>query len=812
MFLSFVINIRLLFCLWLALCLLVPQAASAATETGASAATEPVAQEQTDSTLVDQTVNTVIDQVVTENSLADVWLLRAEDLASVINDTDKLMKNTEGQAAELAAELQSARSKLSRLTGLFQASRGHPTEQLTLVRQLHVLHDNLEQRTRPLQHLAASLSRQLSETIASRQDFETLQKEDAAADQANLTSLNQYRATLGLAEQRLAEASKQLKAAIGPAESLLARLSETVAEMEQSLGGIWEGYYLTPSDADLDALTSTPDLLSAWLNSLDSRLGFAYPHTSDDWLSVAKSFAVTLVIMVLLGFLARHGSCTLPSRWRRACEQSIHSAWVLLGLGLAILMASINQNGGFYFGFIPPGALLLIAGMASLSWRLRVAVLPVLEKQNSPFRLLYLPAALGVIMLFADLPTRVLGLAWGLTILAFLILIFRLKRKLRHDKTPPLERFARSCAFYFGLASLLLAFLGYARLAVLLFIAMFALVNLLILGRALMALLRVLVERRFPEQEKPLRSAIAQALSIPLAWLLSLICVLPWIWAVPGASYLIRNFSGASYTIGGASFNFSRLLLIVLLFFISRSLISLGHASLTSLPDRLPQLERGVIPPLRVMYRYLVWVIFAMTALGLLGVNLTSLAVVAGGLSVGIGLGMQNLFSNLTSGLMLIFGRSILVGDWIDVNGVAGTVKEVNIRSTVLETAERSLVYLPNSNLMAGQFTNWTRGNRYLRQSILVGVSYSADTALAAKLLLDCAHEHPHVLKHPPAAVFFDNFADSALTFKLNVFIDDFDHAPNTLSELRFKINEQFKANGIEIPFPQMDIHLEKHL
>jgi small-conductance mechanosensitive channel len=259
--------------------------------------------------------------------------------------------------------------------------------------------------------------------------------------------------------------------------------------------------------------------------------------------------------------------------------------------------------------------------------------------------------------------------------------------------------------------------------------------------------------------------------------------------------------------VGEASIDFSLILILVLLFFLTRSFIRLGQASLDHLPQRMPYIEPGVIPPLRNVFRYGVWALFALCCLALFGVDFTSLAVVAGGLSVGIGFGLQNIFSNLVSGLMLIFGRTILVGDFVEVAGAKGTVRAINIRSTTIETPDRALIYVPNSAIMSGQFVNWTRSSRMVRRSLSVGVAYGSPTGLVTELLIRAAAEHPHVVPSPAPVVYFHNFGDNALEFQLFFVVDDFDNAPLTLSEVRLSVERLFSGHGIEIPFPQITVH-----
>ncbi|MDR1124906.1 MAG: mechanosensitive ion channel [Deltaproteobacteria bacterium] len=738
-------------------------------------------------------------------ALAQIWSARLDDAAELDSQADDFTRQADSLSASLAAELQEVNARFARHNSLYQASRGHPTEQVTLVQQMHSLCDRLAGRIAPLDALSASLGDRVREIGLLQENLK-----DLSGDQGlGAESLRAYGQSLDRARQRLDALSLRLEKTLAPARDSVARMNQTVAEIEKSLTGIWEDHYLTPSENSLDALASTPALLSAWVASLDARLGFAYPQSAADWLQAARNFAITAFITVLIGFAGFRLSRRIHGRWQSALDGVIRRSLPWLGLGWAVLMASGNRNGGLYMALVLLGSLIIIAGFAALSWRLRQAVAPALEKAASPLASFYPPAALGVLMLFSDLPIRVLGVVWSVIMLAFVALVIaRNRRRKSGDKLPLLERFSYNCAVYFGIASLLVALSGYARLAILVFMLLFALVNLLTLGNALGGLMNLLASIFFSRGKNPLGNAVAKAAAIPLAWLLSLLSALPWIWAVPGARYLLDHLLQADYKIGVASVDFSKILLIIFLFFLFRSLIGLGVATLNRLPERIPHLEHGVIPPLRGVLTYLVWGLFILVVLGLLGVNFTSLAVVAGGLSVGLGLSLQSIFSNFVSGLFLIFGRTLLVGDYIEVGGIAGTVKAVKIRATVVETSARALVYVPNSSIMSGQLTNWTRDSRLARGSVQVGVAYGSDTAQVKNLLLQAAKGHPHVLDEPAAFVIFADFGDSALDFTLYFYLDDFNNTLSAASDIRFAIERSFAEHGVDIPFPQMTLHM----
>ena len=746
------------------------------------------------------------------DSLEQIWAARSSELAAFLSEADQLREQAETLAGPLADSLQTMRARFIRLSGLYHASRGHPTEQFTTVQQMHGLRDSLARNTRPLRDIAETITQRLREIASLKQEFDNLQSagsQDGIGGSAGSEGLRNYTQDLETTRRKLAQASARLERILAPAGAAAERFDGTISEIEAGLPKTWEEYYLTPSGNDVADLASAPSLLTEWARSFDARMGFAYPHTLSGWFSVLVAFSLSALVMAALGYLGLRGLRQLPARWRKAGEDVIKNAWVWMGVGFSVLMASGNRNGGIYFALVLCGALVLIAGIAAMSWRLRIAVHPELAKKPSPLKKLYVPAAIGVVMLFSDLPTRILGVMWGAVMLAFLVHMYRFTRK--HppkEELPLLERFSYRAAFAFGAASLLVAAGGYARLAILIYTLLFALANILTLGNALMTLFGIIAERRVNRENYPVFAAVAHAVAIPAAWLLSLVCTFPWLWAVPGANYLLRFVTSAHYSFGFASFDFTKMLVIVVLFFLFRSIIGMARAYLDHLPDRMPDLEKGVIPPLRTVVVYGLWALFILISLGLVGVNFTSIAVVAGGLSVGIGFGMQNLFNNLVSGIMLIFGRTILVGDVVDVPGASGTVEAITIRSTVIRTADRAQVFVPNSAIMSGQFTNWTRNGRMVRRTVDVGVAYGSDTVLVQRLLLDIAAGQEHVRKTPPPSVAFTNFGGSSLDFTLYVFVDNVDNGLAVQSAIRHSINRVFTENGIEIPFPQVDVHM----
>ena len=219
------------------------------------------------------------------------------------------------------------------------------------------------------------------------------------------------------------------------------------------------------------------------------------------------------------------------------------------------------------------------------------------------------------------------------------------------------------------------------------------------------------------------------------------------------------------------------------------------------------RLDAGIRNSLKTTIGYAGLFVAVTAGISTLGIDLSNLAIIAGALSVGIGFGLQNIFNNFVSGLILLAERPVKVGDWIVVGEHQGYVQRINVRATEILTFHRSSVIIPNSELLSSAVLNWTHKDPVVRIEIPVGVSYASDIDLVRDTLLDIATSHPEVMRDPAPFLLFTNFGESSLDFDLRCFAHA-DRAFGIGTEMRFEIVRRFRERGIEIPFPQRDLHL----
>ncbi len=283
-------------------------------------------------------------------------------------------------------------------------------------------------------------------------------------------------------------------------------------------------------------------------------------------------------------------------------------------------------------------------------------------------------------------------------------------------------------------------------------------------------------------------------------------------WIIRQTQHLLTVFSDIFtkdlFRVGGNEFSLNRLAQLLLLsaiaYFISRSL---NEWIKRRLLGRL-KFHIGTREAIASVMGYLLSALSFLIVLESIGIDLSSLTVVAGVLGIGIGFGLQNLASNFISGITLLFEQPIKVGDYIQVDDLYGTVEKISIRSTIVRSRDGVFVIIPNIRFVENNIINWSYENPQCRLHIPVGIAYGTDPALVTEALLTSARKEPQVLFDPPPKVWFQGFGESALDFELLVWIDEPQNSEPIKSALNFRIECELRQRGIEIPFPQRDLHI----
>lgn len=207
--------------------------------------------------------------------------------------------------------------------------------------------------------------------------------------------------------------------------------------------------------------------------------------------------------------------------------------------------------------------------------------------------------------------------------------------------------------------------------------------------------------------------------------------------------------------------------------------------------------------------KYIIFSVVIVVALDSSGVEITAILAASTALFVGIGLGMQKLFQDIISGVFILIDRTVAINDIVEIDKKVGKITEISLRTTKAITNDDKILIIPNHKFLIEILYNWTQNSEITREFVSVGVAYGTNVDEVKTLLLEIAKNEKNILKKPEPVVYFEDFGDSALNFKLHFYIKDSFNVPLIESDLRYKIYEAFNTNNIQIPFPQRDIHIK---
>jgi len=312
----------------------------------------------------------------------------------------------------------------------------------------------------------------------------------------------------------------------------------------------------------------------------------------------------------------------------------------------------------------------------------------------------------------------------------------------------------------------------------------------------------VSAERKFLIEKKSIKWITIIVLFFWVIFFLKLVDLLD-----PLQNWLV-DFANENQKVGSISFTYGNIFTFILVLAVSFFLTSF----ISSLVDNggldFVKLPKGVPAAISLVIRYFIIAFGFVLALSVLGIDLSKFNLMAGALGLGIGFGLQTIISNFISGIILVFERPILPGDIVEVNSLLGKVTNIGIRASNIKTFDGSEVIVPNNNLISNDLINWTLSDNKKRIEIFIGVAYGTDLNLVLKILKEAALANDQVITEPSPIVIFTDFGDSSLNFRLTFWVH-YDRNLEVKSEVSVDINYRLIEHGIEIPFPQQDVHVK---
>ncbi len=598
---------------------------------------------------------------------------------------------------------------------------------------------------------------------------------------------------------RVDSMDKKVSTTLETGQYLLEGLNAKRGKLLETLPDLWKSFFLESHGMILAPQNreEAGTVLQAWIGTLPNYF-LPTPEQTREILLAALAKLVTIFIPLLLA-----GSLLFRKIFPKELNRKLFPSWAFFCFSLYLLILSLGMIYSRTVFLSMAAHVMMALSLARLAWTIRLA-LNEKPMERLPNHYYYVLFALAVFFLHSTAPTQVIGTLWSLTLVAcgFMSLKLSGNRHFLLDKT--LAYLAPW--FFFLLAAISIS--GWSNITIIFFMGIFYLILGLEIALSFDLILKKLADRIPNEKIHALLKALLMGLGIPVAWTLIFILTGIWFGTHMGGIFYLAGMFDVQVGWGGISFNLMRIVLVIAFFYLAMAAISIVKSTLHQMAFTWSKIPPNAVPSIQTLSTYAIWVIFFFAALKFMGVDLTAFAVIAGGLSVGIGFGMQNMINNFVSGLILLIGRPIKHGDTIQLGDLWGSVVDISIRTTTVQSFDKAIIVVPNSDLIARQLTNWTSDNRIIRRDLNVGVAYGSDTQKVQELLFKVAEENPHVMKDPAPSVIFSNFGDSSLDFILRVHIEDINYSVSAISAMRFEVDRIFRENNIEIAFPQMDLHL----
>ncbi|MBQ7738176.1 MAG: mechanosensitive ion channel [Desulfovibrionaceae bacterium] len=750
------------------------------------------------------TIQNIHADLVTKHRLAAPWRERW-------NESRAEVKNLQIRVQELTDQFVSKRDLLNSLA----THERHLSQLLPSINTYKDWASPMEAVNSRLSLIVKEIDREFASLYAIKAECEKLlatiiERSSLSVKVENESEdLKKYQEDLKQTESYIKKSLERQNADLAPINNLKQQIFKIQESIDNSLPELWKNYYLRPPLTWLDPtiwsnLSLQFDILR---KSLDLRQSLEFPTDKGEWRRAIIRAVIGLFLCGIILFILSRQSF-VPIDTNPTVKHCFTTSLPVIGLGVSLLLSSFSPGGNFHF-FLSLGNIILILGQILLAWDLRLLSSEQIPRQRSPLLRLYPLTCIAYLLLYLPLLQPVLLVLWLFFVIA--TLIWRHFWPDLDIGNLKLEKNIRTADGLILWICLILTLIGLHMYSMILYLVCVSISLSLELCQGGINRINYLNENQPSEGISAILSGVLISLAAPIIMLIAVVSVLLWIATLPGGMILAKEYLFKNVSVGSAEFNLLHILIIISAFFLTKAIVSTGLRYIERVAaSSAAKVDSTLVTPAQTAFTYIVWIIFVFFVLHILDIDLKNAAMVATGLSVGIGMGLQNIVQNFFSGLLLIFGRMLQVGDVIEVRGVQGQVAKISVRDTLVRTFDNAYIYVPNSEFISGHLVNWSRNDATVRASVNVGVAYGSDTALVVKTLRNIVNKHSDILRYPEPSVVFQNFGDNTLDFSVFFWVNQFSDRQRTSNEVRLQIEKEFREKNIEIAFPQLDVHIKK--
>ena len=716
------------------------------------------------------------------------------ELDTIQAESIELQKGLNDKILNLSNKTNAISIAFQNLSMIFENGSLSPNARSILTKQINELFSELDTYYSPLAQTQKTITARINQLTSINNNFKIM-------DSSNIADLNDKAKNLLTTYQNL---NKNLEQNLKPTKELLDNIASLSGNFEKLLPKLWLDYYVNATENLFSSLVwqnelkNLKDIYSTTIRTLRNDL----PSTQESW---ALFLIRVITICIILG-VPLYSSV----KFTKKLPETVHNAWKTI---LKTCMPAILLGIAFYYGSLQKhtiyqigmgiSAILMCYGLIHLAF-----ILQNLQKQTEPAKpaiRIFIPVLFASLALLTFTPL-ILTLSFIWAVILIYIIYYLIKTPKSSCK---ISNYILSGFLLVNIIGILITPNGLARLSILITLLYICLGVGIYLAFGIIRLAKIVQDYLQARSSNVFAYELAYAFLFPIVLLIAFFIPFTWIFAYPGGLYIVKNFSNFDFNFGSFSVNSLQIFTILIVFYVTKSIIKvLNNYIDNNLSKNKNSSVSTLTAPIKTTVNFGCWGLFLLYALYALGFSLTSITVVAGGLSVGIGLGLQSFVQNITSGFSLIFGQTIREGDIVDVAGISGVIQKISLRATQVRTFDNAVVFVPNSAFLSSTFTNWTHNGKMVRKSIPLGVAYGTDVNLVTDTVMDIVNNDPDVLKNPEPSILFMNFGASSLDFELRIWVADINNAAGIMAKVRYAINEAFKEKNIEIPFPQTDIHV----